>query len=390
MIQERETTDLRREYPNLFEVDANLDRLVKKIELLSYVNPLNIEKEKQRFFTSKYTENPTFKYPKLKFNPYKLHRLFFSQRLERIKDEQIKKLYQQVIYYYSNMIQCIETIGTPRRFYYNSLGVYGTPTEKDVQNARFILHFPDEPVTSDMEKIFSAQEAKAYFEEFSKQYDFPLNIRFATHLSAEAMVSNSSQTLLIKKNTKFSKNQLLTLANHEIGVHLVTTFNGARQPLQIFSNGLPKNVETQEGLAVFSEYMSGALTLKRLKELSYRVLASDSLIKGYTFSDTFDMIHNHYKLNREEAFTITLRAHRGGGFTKDRLYLSGLRKIYKRYLKEDSMDNMLTGKVTLEFEDHIKYLQHLGLATTITYNNLAYSKNLNTNKTLDFILNNLK
>lgn len=390
MIQEQETTDLRREYPHLFEIDANLDRLIKKIELLNYVNPLNIEKEKHRFFTSKYTETPIFKYPTLKFNPYKLHRLFFSQRLERIKDENIKKLYQQIIYYYSNMIQCIETIGTSRRFYYNSLGVFGTPTEKDVQNARFILHFPDEPVSNDMEKIFSAEDAKSYFEAFGKQYDFPLNIKFATHLSAEAMVSNSSQTLLIKKNTKFSKNQLLTLANHEIGVHLVTTFNGAQQPLQIFSNGFPKNVETQEGLAVFSEYMSGALTLKRLKELSYRVLASDSLIKGYSFSDTFDLIHNQYKLNREEAFTITLRAHRGGGFTKDRLYLSGLRKVYKRYLMEDPMDVMLTGKVSLDFEDNIKYLQNLGLAPTITHKNLAYAQNLNSNKTLDFILNNLK
>jgi len=49
------------------------------------------------------------------------------------------------------------------------------------------------------------------------------------------------------------------------------------------------------------------------------------------------------------------------------------------------MDTMLTGKVTLAFEDNIKYLQHLGLATTITHKNLAYTKNLNTNKTLDFI-----
>jgi uncharacterized protein (TIGR02421 family) len=390
MIREQEATAIQREYGDLFEIDANLDRLVKKIELLNYVNPLNIEKEKHRFFASKYTENPSFKYPKLKFNGYELHRLFFTQRLERIKDDNIKKLYQEIIYYYSNMIQCIETIGEPRKFHYNSLRVYGTPNDKDVQNARFILHFADEPLSNDMEKIYSAKEAKSYFEDFGKQYDFPVNIKIATHLSAEAMVSNSAQALLIKKNSKFSKNELRTLANHEIGVHLVTTFNGVEQPLQIFSNGFPNNVETQEGLAVFSEYMSGVLSLKRLKELAYRVLASDSLIKGYSFADTFDMIHNQYKLNREEAFTITLRAHRGGGFTKDRLYLSGLRKIYKRYLKEDSMDTMLTGKVTLEFEKNIKYLQHLGLATTITHNNLAYAKNLNTNKTLDFILNNLK
>ena len=136
--------------------------------------------------------------------------------------------------------------------------------------------------------------------------------------------------------------------------------------------------------------MSGALTLKRLKELSYRVLASDSLIKGYSFSDTFDLIHNQYKLNKHEAFTITLRAHRGGGFTKDRLYLSGLSKIYKRYLMEDSMDVMLTGKVSLQYEENIKQLQKLGLAERITHSNVAYAKNLNGNKTLDLILNNLK
>ncbi|MEE1963484.1 flavohemoglobin expression-modulating QEGLA motif protein [Allomuricauda taeanensis] len=390
MIGEKQSEQLVQQYPYVFEIDANLDRLVRKIELLSYINPQNIEKEKQRFFASKYTVEPEFKYPKLKFDPYKLHRLFFSQRLERIGDDSLRKLYQDIIYYYANMVQCIETIGKGKNFYYNSLRVYGTPTEKDVQNARFILHFTDEPAVSDMEKVFSAEEARRYFESFVHQYNFPLNIRYSTNIAAEAMVSNSTQSLLIKKNTKFSKNQLLTLANHEIGVHLVTTYNGLQQPLKIFSNGLPKNVETQEGLAVFSEYMGGALTLKRLKEIAYRVLAADSLIKGYSFADTFDLIHGQYKLNRDDAFTITLRVHRGGGFTKDRLYLSGLRKIYKRYQREESMDTLLTGKVALEYEETINYLKGLGLAHPLTHKSYSFDQKLNTNKTLDFILNNLK
>ncbi|SNZ00037.1 conserved hypothetical protein [Flagellimonas pacifica] len=390
MMGTKEIQDLEKEHGNVFEIDANLDRLVGRIELLKYVNPLNIEKEKQRFFASKFTIEPEFKYPKLKFDPYKLHRLFFSQRLERITDDRIRRLYQEVIYHYSNMIQCIETIGKGKKFYYNSLRVYGTPTERDVQNARFILHFDDEPVSSDMEKVLPPDEAGNYFANFSEQYSFPLNIRFSKNMAAEAMVSNSERALLIKKNIKFSKNQLLTLANHEIGVHLVTTYNGLLQPLKIFSNGLPKNVETQEGLAVFSEYMGGALTLKRLKELAYRVLASDSLIKGYSFADTFDLIHGQYKLDKHEAFGITLRAHRGGGFTKDRLYLSGLRKIYKRYQREEDLDILLSGKVALDDEDVIRYLKTLGLAQPITHKGLSFEQKLNTNQTLDFILNNLK
>ncbi|UII79445.1 flavohemoglobin expression-modulating QEGLA motif protein [Flagellimonas sp. CMM7] len=390
MIKATQQQELQKEYPALFDIDSNLDRLVKRIELLSYVNPLNIEKEKHRFFASKYTKEPEFKYPKLKFDPYKLQRLFFSQRLERIEDESIRKLYQDVIYYYANMIQCIETIGRGKNFYYNSLRAFGTPTEKDVQNARFILHFKDEPSSVDMDKVFSPDDAKTYFEDYITRYNFPLKIRFSTNIAAEAMVSNSSQTLLIKKNVKFSKNQLLTLANHEIGVHLVTTFNGLDQPLKIFSNGLPKNVETQEGLSVFSEYMGGALTLKRLKELAYRVMAADGLIKGYSFADTFDLIHGQYKLNKEEAFGITLRAHRGGGFTKDRLYLSGLRKIYKRYQNEEPLDVLFTGKVSLDYEEQIDHLKQLGLAQPITHKSLSFEQKLNTNKILDFILNNLK
>ncbi|KPM33367.1 Hypothetical protein I595_270 [Croceitalea dokdonensis DOKDO 023] len=390
MIPVAPIADLQQQYPFLFDIDSNLNRLVKRIELLSYVNPLNTEKEKHRFFASKYTYEPEFKYPKLKFDPYKLQRLFFSQRLERIQDDTIRKSYQDVVYYYANMIQCIETIGRGKKFYYNSLRVYGTPTERDVDNARFILHYADEPQGEDMDKVFSAEEAKAFFEQFAKQYDFPLNIKFSVHISAAAMVSNATQTLFIKKNNKFSKNQLLTLAHHEIGVHLVTTFNGLKQPLTIFSNGLPKNVETQEGLAVLSEYMGGALTLKRLKELAYRVMAADSLIKGYSFADTFDLIHGHYKLNRDDAFAITLRAHRGGGFTKDRLYLSGLRKIYKRYQSGKPMDMLLTGKVALDSEPSMSYMKQLGLVEPITYKSLSFQEKLNTNTTLDFILNNLK
>ena len=390
MITEDQRLAIKFEYPNLLEVDDNLDRLIRNIELLSYVNPLNSEKEKHKFFASKFVENPKFKYPKLKFDPYKLHRLFYSQRLERIKDAELKDLYTDIIYYYANMVQCIKTIGKGKEFYYNSLNIYGTPTEKDVQNAKFILHFEDEPASVDMETVFSTEDARAYFEDFAASYEFPVNIKFATHIAADAMVSNATKTLLIKRNARFSQNQLLTLANHEIGVHLVTTFNASLQPLKIFSNGFPKNVETQEGLAVFSEYMSGALTIKRLKELAYRVLASDSLIKGYSFADTFDLIHNQYKLNRNDAFSITLRAHRGGGFTKDRLYLSGLKKIYKRYKNGESMDVLLTGKVAMNNADQIKYLQNLGLAKPISHNNLAYTTNRSSNPTLDFILNNLK
>jgi uncharacterized protein (TIGR02421 family) len=183
---------------------------------------------------------------------------------------------------------------------------------------------------------------------------------------------------------------MAVLNNHEIGVHMVTTMNGLLHPLKIFAHGFPNNVETQEGLAVFSEYMSGNLTVKRLKELAYRVIAVDSLEKGYSFSETFRLLHNNYNLEKEKAFSITLRTHRGGGFTKDYLYLTGLKKVYDYYHAKKDLSLLLTGKVSLEYADDIKELIDKGYAVKSKHYTDAFLQNNNTNKTVDFILSNLK
>ncbi|MCA0132798.1 flavohemoglobin expression-modulating QEGLA motif protein [Winogradskyella alexanderae] len=378
------------EFQEIFDIDANLNRLVKNIELLNYINPQNIASEKKKFFAAKYNYEPEFKYPKIRFNAYKLHRLFFSQRLERIDDEDIRQLYEDIIYEYSGLIECIETIGQGRKFYFNSLKSFGTPTEKDLENASFILRFDDSEFNEEMLPMYNAEEAREYFDAFSKRYDFEYKIKISNNLSAAAMVLNNTQTLVLRKSHKFSLNQLKVLTNHEIGVHMVTTFNGLTQPLKVFSNGFPNNVETQEGLAVYSELMSGCLTIERLKELAFRVIAVDSLHKGYDFADTFHLLHRQHKLNREKAFAITLRVHRGGGFTKDHLYLRGIRNIYKHARSGNDLGVMLTGKVSQEYIPTIIKLQELGLAIGPKYFTDAYVTNDNTDPNLDFILKSLK
>ena len=131
-------------------------------------------------------------------------------------------------------------------------------------------------------------------------------------------------------------------------------------------------------------------TLYRLKELSYRVLATDSLRKGFDFRATFDLLHNQYKLNRDEAYTISLRAHRGGGFTKDYLYLTGLKKIYDAYHRGEDLNPLLAGKVTFEYVNVVNRWLEMGLADKNKYKNFAFEKNENKNVNLEFILKNLK
>jgi len=375
----------------LFEIDNNINDIVKKIELLSYVNPINMEEEKAKFFQSKYLTDPKFKYPEMDFDRFQLHRELISQPIEQIESEDIRELYEDIIYAYSGLVQCIQTIGTKRKFYYNSLRSFGTPTEQDVENAKFILHFEEESDTeAQFQPKYSPKETEALFREYSKQYDFSYHIKFSSDMSAIAMVLNNIKTLVINKNHTFSDNEIAVLTNHEIGVHMVTTMNGLLHPLKIFSNGFPNYEETQEGLAVFSEYMSNNLTVKRLKELAYRVIAVDSLSKGYSFSTTFRKFVNTYDLDRETAFNISVRAHRGGGFTKDYLYLSGLKKVYDYYKSGKDMKVLLRGKIALDYLENIESLAKNGCAVASKHITDSYQQNKNTNKTVDFILENLK
>ncbi len=384
------TKEVRSEYASLFEIDQNLDRLIRDIDLLNYLNPLNIEQEKRKFFASKFNEDPVFNYRKIKFDPYKLQRYFFSQRLEDIPDEEIRKLYHDTIYEYSGLVQCIASVGKDKTFFYNSLRVFGTPKERDVKNAKFILHFHKEEDAEEMVPRYNADQAQAYFQAFGDKYDFKFKIKQSNSITAAAMALNATKTLVVKKNRKFSDNDLKILANHEIGVKMLTTFNALEQPLKIFFHGLANNTLTQSGLAIFSEYMSDSLSLKRLKGLAYRVLAADSLIKGYSFSDTFDLLYSQYKLDKETAWLITLRAHRGGGFTQDYLYLSGLKQIHDYHAAGKDMNLLLTGKVSIEDAPLIQHLQEKGLAVKNKHFTQSFNENRNTNEKLVFLLSNLK
>ncbi|MFV0248805.1 MAG: flavohemoglobin expression-modulating QEGLA motif protein [Tenacibaculum sp.] len=375
----------------LFKIDRSLDNLIDKIELLNYVNPINIEQEKHKFFKSKYLTNPIFEYPQKDFDKFKIHQKIFNQPIELIEDEKIRKLYEQTIYYYSGLVRCIETIGEDKKFYYNSLQLFGTPTEQDVENAKFILHFEEESSSNSVFKPqYTPKQAEKFFKNYANRYDFKFNITQSSAISAIAMVVNYTQTLVLNSKHRFTENEIAILTHHEIGVHMLTTFNGLQHNLKIFSHGLPDNVETQEGLAVFSEYMSGNLTIRRLKELAYRVIAVDSLAKGYSFSRTFRLLHNTYDLDKAQAFYITTRVHRAGGFTKDYLYLTGLKKVYNFYKLNKNLEILLTGKVSLKYVNYIQHLIDKGLAVNSRFRTDIYAKNKNTNKTVNFILDNLK
>ncbi|MFT4574183.1 MAG: hypothetical protein ACI85E_001389 [Marinomonas primoryensis] len=344
--------------PIVRSVDKALYRLAKNIETLHYVNPTNIQQEKKRFLAQR-GYNPSFRYRQLRLDPYEFREKLYKLPVSQIQDPFIRSLYRSVVDSYATKVELLTTVGTPQ-FLYNSLRYYGEPSEIDIANARFILHAGHWPTEQVFERNISAQDAKVYFEQAANDLQLDCRVVVSNRLVAKAMVDNSRKMLLINRNAVLSKMEVDALIHHELGVHMVTTMNAIAQPLQVFQLGLPGNTYTQEGLAILSEYLSGNIDLNRLQQLSLRVLAVNMMVKGKDFSSVFARLRDEYNVSVDAAFSLTMRVFRGGGFTKDFLYLSGFRDLVAMYKTRD-ISSLLIGKTGIQFIDTLDSLVARGI-----------------------------
>ena len=163
--------------------------------------------------------------------------------------------------------------------------------------------------------------------------------------STGVMVSNGD--VLIAPTARIATARAEALLQHEIGTHVVTYVNGAHQPLRVLASGLAGHEETQEGLAVFAEYLVGGLTANRLRQLAARVVAVHQMIGGAEFAD----VHGGLvaaDVPAEQAFTITMRVFRAGGLTKDAVYLRGLHELIRHIGAGKPIETLWLGKMPLD------------------------------------------
>ena len=373
------------------KIDNHLYRLLRNFEMLTYINPINVNSEKARFFKSKFTVNPNFKYKPIKINPYELTKSLHSIDTTQIEDITIRHLYESVITGCIDKINLLSSIGTDK-FLYNSLRYFGRPNKVDIRNAEYILLLPEIKEENIRAQRFGVDKAKEIFEEAFENYGFKGKIKVDKKSLSTVMVVNSTKTVVLKDGATFSKNELQYLAEHEIGVHMVTTMNATNNKLKIFSVGLPINTRTGEGMAVLSEYLSGNFTMNRLRELALRVVAVDLMCNGSDFKECFNSLVQDYKIEHNRAYNLVTRVYRGGGFTKDYLYLNGFSQLFKFWKDGNDLTPLLVGKTSIGFYNTIVEMIDRNLIEKPQFITKSFAKprtELN-NELFDYILSGLK
>ena len=373
------------------KIDNQLYRLLKNFEMLTYINPINVKSEKVRFFKSKFTVNPNFKYKPIKINPYELTKSLHAIDTTKIDDITIRHLYESVVTGCIDKINLLSSIGTDK-FLYNSLRYFGRPNKIDIRNAEYVLLLPEIKEENIRAQRFGVDKAKQVFQESFESYGFKGKIKVDKKSLSTVMVVNSTKTVVLKDGATFSQNELRYLAEHEIGVHMVTTMNATNNKLKIFSVGLPLNTLTGEGMAVLSEYLSGNFTMNRLRELALRVVAVDLMCDGSDFKECFNTLIQDYKVEQNRAYNLVTRVYRGGGFTKDYLYLNGFSKLFKFWQDGNDLTPLLVGKTSIGFYNTIVEMIDRNLIEKPQFITKSFEKprtELN-NELFDYILSGLK
>ncbi|UIP30075.1 flavohemoglobin expression-modulating QEGLA motif protein [Photobacterium sp. TLY01] len=362
-------------------LDRQLYKFARGLNTLSYINPINLKQEKRRFLHNRDVYHPQFTYRQLDLDPYKFREQLYRLPVEDIRDAGIQSMYRKVIDQLAVRIDLLTSLGH-EEFLYNSLRYYGRPDESDIANANFILHAREyaEPENA----TISAEEAVVAFNEAADDYGFSCKIQGTTKLIARAMVSG--RTVKINLNSRFTQSDLYALIHHEMGVHMVTSVNAEAQPLKVLQLGLPGNTHTQEGLAILCEHLSGNFPLHRLKTLALRVVAVDMMVNKRSFNETFNTLKFDYGLSNDTAFTITTRAYRGGGFTKDYLYLRGLKDALRLH-KETDLTSLFIGKTGFEFKPLLDELIEREILQPPQYLPKALKMKTDTDPIINFMLN---
>ncbi len=370
-------------------IDQQLCEVSESFDFLLQVTPTNTDELWEQFQASGYRELAPLRYRPLPYHPNRLKRQLFEIEIERVEDATLAYLFSEKQDEIDRQLTALRDLSMPAlttahvqpsNFLTTSLQLYGRPEDSLVELADTILHtIATLPARS--EKITAAAEQTEIGEEadcisatelvaqardeidyyHTKMNEFSATVEVSDSIAAGIMVSQDR--LLIDRNLRISPQRVEALLHHEIGTHLLTYFNGRCQPFRQLYAGLAGYEELQEGLAVLAEYLCGGLTHGRLRTLAARVLAVDSMAQGNSFAATFDLLHHTHQFPPPRAFKTALRVYRGGGFSKDLIYLRGLRDLLDYLDSGHEIDPLYVGKIGLQ---HVPYIQEMRRREIIT------------------------
>lgn len=343
-------------------VDRGLAACSAAFGFLLQVTPVNTAAAWEAFKTGDGEQAPELLYRPLTFDPDAVRRELFALPLDAVEDPVVASLLRERRDETETKIRLILDIETPR-FLPGSLALYGAPDAELLALAHGLVRVLPERSRSGTEMVGAtvfAAEARAEVEHFQAQWDgVDATVTIREDMPGGLMVSQGQ--LLVGGRASVPAGRVRALLAHEVGTHVLTYYNGKAQPLRLLQHGLADYEGLQEGLAVLSEWLVGGLSAGRFRTLAARVIGADALAQGAELPETVRRLQDEAGLGRRSAFKVALRLHRGGGLTKDLIYLRGLRDLLAYLGDGGTFWPLLAGKMGLHHVEAMESLTQRGI-----------------------------
>lgn len=349
----------RKEDELVWDIDRQLVEINDSFDFLLLVTVTNHEEEWEKFRKSNFSTQPTFQYRLIPVDPEMLKRRLYNLPIEEIDDPTLAFLFRDKRDELDRQLNMLLERETPF-FKYSSLQVFGEIGDDLYQTACELLEkLPiEEEEGAEDEEVINAEEfaelAREEIKWLGRQYP-ALDATVQIRTDIEGLMVSRGQ-LLVDHHFCTSRRRAEALIQHEVGTHVLTFYNGKAQPLQQLYAGAPGYEDLQEGLAVLAEYLTGGLNPGRLRILAARVVAAKSMLGGAGFIQTFRLLHEKWEFSAESAFSLTTRIYRGGGLTKDAVYLKGLIELLRYLSSGGALEPLLIGKIR---QDYLPFIDEL-------------------------------
>jgi len=257
-------------------------------------------------------------------------------------DNEIERFLRDTCVAMATAARMLHAVGS-KDFYFHSVEIYGRPgslsSDRRTTNSDLARHFEGviagyapPPAAVDQPTIDAVEAATQLRVRFQERFPgHEVRVVLVDQLASNA--SASVDEIKIKRGARFSPRDLRQIEYHELGVHVTTALNGRAQPVMPFIGvPSPRTTRTQEGLAVFTEFVTRSTSLARVRRLCDRTLAVQMAEEGANFLDLyrFFLSRGH---DERASFDCARRVCRGGlveggaPFTKDVCYLDGLLRV---------------------------------------------------------------
>ncbi len=339
--------------------DKRIALVSEKMDFILRVTPVNAVVAWDDFQKNNFSKLPHFTYRLISLDPEIEKRKLYNIPIENIEHPTLAFLLRDKRMELEKQLIMLEERGT-KKFLHTSQSIYGDIGE-EVKNAALSILNDNVPNEQSESNTANAVDfARAANSELDKYREhFPqLELRVKVKDDVNGLLVSASE-LSIGKDLTISQQRVDPLIQHEVGTHILTYCNGYAQPLQLMCAGFAGYEQLQEGLAVLAEFFVSGLNINRLKLLAARVIAVDALISGADFIETYNMLFTNYGFTEKTSFNIAMRVHRGGGFTKDAIYLKGLMQVLNFIKDGGDIMHLYGGKFALEHLPLIEELMHL-------------------------------